>query len=76
MKLVPSDQIDDKVTFTLTWLERLTSWPWRPFALTETIIHPKFETIGNLVYCSPETFRRIRHGELQWPDGVTELDNR
>lgn len=76
MKLIASAQINDRIVYRRGIWERIFSWPWTPWLGTETHVRPKFEVIGNLMYCSPETLKRIRAGEMPWPDGVTELDNR
>lgn len=76
MKLCPNAGVHDSKKYMLSWLDRLLSWPWRPWKTHVTIIEPKFETVGSLVYCSLETFKKVKAGELPWPDGVTELDGR
>jgi hypothetical protein len=73
MKLCPNAQVVDYRRFKRYWYERLFWAPWRKY---DDIYEAKFEIVGNLVYCSPETFKKIRLGEMQAPPMITELDNR
>lgn len=76
MKLVANSEVKDEITYHLNWLYRITSWPWRPWAKTESHKVVQFEKVGDILYCSPETMRMIRMGELPRPEGVTEIEDR